>query len=796
MGRRKLNRCLTPCVGVILFLGTVMGIVGTTFNASGSQPADIVVEDSKVLQINSNYVLTGNIYLKDNGVLVVSYSSFKIQQSYDFQYSIVATGNSRMIMIFSNITSSARMNILIKDNASLLIESSSLIFAGNLTITSINSGSMISNSTIQISNLTVMAPALTITSTELKVEKGIFDVTQLSIQSCELSSIIVSSGYAKIYSSTVYEISATNEGKVELYRTLSVEVRDRVGMLIPGANVNAYRNLGGNISGLIAHGTSDHNGKCALTLLTEIFEADNLGPVFYGNYLLNVSFGNLSTLTYLSFIPYEKGNLTLPEEIIHVVFSEIIMGDMLFTPQSNDLHLIGNQHLKIENNSQGLGFAIWGNIFLENNATITVQDAGVALNSSIIVMKDKTEMQIKNSFITTQAIIYVMDDAGLVLQNATLSSIAIVLDNGKLEVINSSLNASIYGKNSEIYIQGSRVNSEKIEIFATNTSTAIENSDVNAPLTSFILNNTHKFYLSNVSFKGSIDFVSSETIKVYNVTYETIHTYSQIELLHYIDVQVTNGNNRSVPNATAKLYRYEGANLKEEANGTTNASGRVIFSAIAKKIMANAVEFVGNYWLIVTCNGSTVSQSIALLYSTSIVAHFVQPVIPPLEINIQTNIPASGHINETVTISGVIFYNHGPETVGNATVLISIPETGEHWNCTADSDGRFAVQINLPLKLGNYKVIVQCFDPVYGLQNNTTANIEVIPYTYPRTIWEEPSVVYGTSTLVVVVILALLILAVKYINRKRVPAGVKVNEKREKDLIGWAVETMHKTKER
>ncbi|MEM3738906.1 MAG: hypothetical protein QW204_04055, partial [Thermoplasmata archaeon] len=128
---------------------------------------DLIVENSTTVQINSDYVLTGNIHIKDNGVLIISYSKFTILQAHDHQYSVTVEGNGRLFVLYSTISSNARLNIVVKGNSTLLLDSSKLSYSGNLTHISQNTYSQILNSSLCGLNATFGGVGLTIKNTTI-----------------------------------------------------------------------------------------------------------------------------------------------------------------------------------------------------------------------------------------------------------------------------------------------------------------------------------------------------------------------------------------------------------------------------------------------------------------------------------------------------------------------------------------------------------------------------------------------------------------------------------------------------
>ncbi|MCX8173573.1 MAG: carboxypeptidase-like regulatory domain-containing protein [Thermoplasmata archaeon] len=762
------------------------------FPAAAQPNLDLVVEDSTTVQINSDYVLTGNIHIKDNGVLIISYSNFRILQSYDHQYSVTVEGNGRLLMLYTSFSSNAGLNLVVKGNASVLMESTGLTYSGNLSLLSQNLNSQILNSTISNLNATFGGAGLTMKNTLIQKGRTIFDADTVLVEKGAISEAMVTHGFIKMYDTRISQFTVTGEGKAEIYRTLNVEVRDRIEQEIPDANVDAYRNVEGNTSTLVAHGRTDSSGRCSLTLLTETYDASLYdGSHFFGNYLVEATLGTLNASTSFSFEPYE---LSSGEgKAITITLDDIVMGDSIASPSAGDLHLVGNQTLRIENNSE-MGFKLDGNLFLENNATLHITNSSVTLSSRMISLRHNATLVIENSSINSTAMLYLQDKATVEIRNSPVYIKAVVGLRGNLMLAGGNLSGNLHTRNTHILVQNSEILGETVEVVTTeNVNISFENTLLNARNTTFAPAKAENFNLVNVSAEV-IEFHSNETLRVYNLTYGRIYTDAPLEVYYFLVVHTTNGNNRSVANSTVRVYWYDGASLKEVANGTTGVDGKITFRLLGRRITGSSEVFTGNYRLSAVYNDLALNLSVALTSSKPVVAHFIHPIVPPFEIQIQTNLPSSGHINETITVSGTVLYNHGPEVVVNGSVRITIVETGNIWNTTTDANGKFEIQINLPLKLGNYTVKIECSEKEYGLSNETTVSIKVVPYTSTQSMWEQPTVVYGTSTLVVVLILGSIILVVRYINRKRIYSPIP--RRNESELVRWAVETMHRSKEK
>ncbi|MEM3567357.1 MAG: hypothetical protein QXS83_02170, partial [Thermoplasmata archaeon] len=295
--------CFLPSVSATVVIVSVF--LMPVYTVSAQTDLDLIVEDSNTVIINSDYVLTGNILIKDNGVLLISYSNFRVLQAYDHQYSVTVEGNGRLIVLYSSLSSNARLNIVLRGNSSLFVETSSIIYSGNLSLLSTNSNSFILNSTLNNINVVFSGAGLTIKNTAMSNGLAIFDAKEVVLENSVFAGAMVTSGFLKMYDTRISNFTVTNEGKVEIYRSLTVRVRDKIGQEIPDANLDVYRNIEGNTTTLVAHGKTDANGNCNLTLLTETYDATLYeGSHFFGNYLLNVTSGSLNASATFTFEPY------------------------------------------------------------------------------------------------------------------------------------------------------------------------------------------------------------------------------------------------------------------------------------------------------------------------------------------------------------------------------------------------------------------------------------------------------------------------------------------------------------
>lgn len=784
--RGKLHNAIPvyALIGVLLF-GSLVPFLSFMSSASS---VDLIVGDSETRVIGGDYVLTGNIHLKENGVLIIAYSNFRMHQFFDNQYALIAEQNSKLIIRYANFTSNYRMNIVIKDNATINFETAFVSVNGNISISSVGSVQML-NSSISTTQIACTAPEVIIDGTNIIAEsEAVFNVTSLNVSNSAIkASVLITNGEAKFYDASIQRIAVIDEGLARIYRTLVVHVLDRTNMSIPNANVNVYRNTG-DVGTLVAHATTDKDGIAKISLLTETFEPATQGPVFLGNYFVNATYENCSAVTNISFTPYEPDvDIPLTKSII-LTFKEIIVTSSIIPSSNEDLILKGNQSLRIENNSGEFAYMTLASIFLENNATLQITGSNVEVGGTIY-LKQHAKLILANAKLNATRI-YIQDNATALINNSVFQCASIIIKDGSLDIASSEYHGNLYATTANISITDTKIFGETLEVQYGQTM-VVENSTINTENTTFLIDAHGSLYVSNISASGLLFINAPGTLRIYNVTYKEIHA-TNIELYHYLIAHVTNGNNRSVPNATVRLYRYIGANLVECANGTTNANGIVIFSAQAKTINTTEETFTGNYMVSAYHELSQVNVSVALTSDMYVVLHFVSPIIPPFNITTQTAVQARALINETLTITGTVFYNHGPETVRNATISLKIAETGDMWNATADANGRFSVNINAPLVPGKYTLIIEATDQVYNYTNISYYSFEVVA-TQSQSIWENPSVVYGTSTLAAVIIILILILVVRHINRRRF--YVPPNRMNDRDLVGWAVETMHKRKE-
>ncbi|MEM3493639.1 MAG: hypothetical protein QXD15_04720, partial [Thermoplasmata archaeon] len=550
--------CFLPSVSATVVIVSVF--LMPVYTVSAQTDLDLIVEDSNTVIINSDYVLTGNILIKDNGVLLISYSNFRVLQAYDHQYSVTVEGNGRLIVLYSSLSSNARLNIVLRGNSSLFVETSSIIYSGNLSLLSTNSNSFILNSTLNNINVVFSGAGLTIKNTAMSNGLAIFDAKEVVLENSVFAGAMVTSGFLKMYDTRISNFTVTNEGKVEIYRSLTVRVRDKIGQEIPDANLDVYRNIEGNTTTLVAHGKTDANGNCNLTLLTETYDATLYeGSHFFGNYLLNVTSGSLNASATFTFEPYALAPGERKE--LWITINETVKGDALLYPSASDLHLVGNQRMIIENNSE-IGFKLEGNLLLENNASLEITNSSVFLDSRIILLKENTTLCIKDSTIDSGAILYVQDKATLMLLNSSIQVKAILGFGGNLTLMGSVVNGDLYTQSTRILVENSELLGKTIEVRSTeNVTISFQNVTLNAT-SFFALAQPEKFNFANVSAK-TIEFHSPQPLRVYNLTYTNIHTDTGVEAYHFLEVHVTDGNNRSVPNATVNLARYEGSILKD-----------------------------------------------------------------------------------------------------------------------------------------------------------------------------------------------------------------------------------------
>ena len=88
-----------------------------TYSAIVVQEEQLTLQNNEVLEIvDTHYIAKNNILLKDNATLVIRDSKIEHQKDYTFQYEIKAIGNSKVIIedsvVSNNCTGSWNLNFL------------------------------------------------------------------------------------------------------------------------------------------------------------------------------------------------------------------------------------------------------------------------------------------------------------------------------------------------------------------------------------------------------------------------------------------------------------------------------------------------------------------------------------------------------------------------------------------------------------------------------------------------------------------------------------------------------------
>ena len=106
---------LLICIATMIARATPL----TDSNHTISHIGDLIIDGDQTFTIeNCTYIQTGNIYVKENGVLIIQNAELVMNMSKDWQYNIYIYDTGRLIVNNSNVSTSILFDINFFDRSS------------------------------------------------------------------------------------------------------------------------------------------------------------------------------------------------------------------------------------------------------------------------------------------------------------------------------------------------------------------------------------------------------------------------------------------------------------------------------------------------------------------------------------------------------------------------------------------------------------------------------------------------------------------------------------------------------
>ena len=622
---------------------------------------------------DADYVLSGNIVLKDNSTLYISYTNFTMFQDYNYQYKIILMDNSTLKIMYSSFNA-GKMNIEMSGNSNVYVEDS--VMNTEAFVNGTGSSMNVVNSKFLF--------------------QSIFIKAEISIENSSLSG---ASFYA--HNST---LNVTNSTLPPTY---------------------LFQNTVGDIHNSSLSITCDYTSVVFYYDDLNLRITDYLGdPV--SNSTVVIRFSNNNTI-YRSYVTDSDGYLRaeLPEMIIRNYTDYI--GNYNLTLSINNKNFYKNIALRIDGKVTAINWILNeiiyppitpgnGAIYVKNSLVLNGNNSTYALNENIIV--NGGTLIIRNYTIYEENRYIIGNNATLIFENTRVKG-KIYGINSKLYMNNSNAGEllftnstmDIHGNFNLIYASGQveiRGNVNNINFTGNGT---IENSRI-----------TVGDFKGNIEFRNSTIaylFAKDSHLKFINSGYSKINDKNtEIEKYYWLHIEVRNGHNRLVP--TPRVYIYEYNITAQKLIETINATG-----GIALIYLPAVNEKSGNYIAVAYYNNIE-SEKIyfTMLKNMNVTIRFKHHVVPPFSISISYSIhPSSPTTNEKIKIEGKAIYETG-EPVKNSTVEIKI--FNSIYTGKTDETGHFSLGILTPSRGGEYEFTIIVRNESYYITGVQEGKVNVV----------------------------------------------------------------------
>lgn len=789
----KVKRLLLPFLVICTLLLSVW-FTNFTISAEAVKPkgSDMVVVN-ETETISGDYTLDGSIVVRDNGTLIVE-GKLQILQDYDYQHSIEIRNNGSLFLENGSITSNHAVSMIIKNNAYLEMTDSVMDFDGMLNATSAQVN--VSKSTLTISSTHFDICFFSVSDTTIDTNALFLENTEFelidSYITCGINATKDSVGV--LTNVSLPSVTANNNAEVEIYRWLTVNVNDNIGVPVG----NAYVRVEDYDGNEVLHNWTNDNGQLTCAVLSDIITHDSYpGSDFVGNYLIQASYKGF-TATNTVALPHYK-TYTNPEHTdntksVEIKFSEVFLSS--YYAVGSDIIIAESTTRTIEDSyaaSDGVTYTFIqdGNIRIKNNATLIIKN-NTMLNilqretkRYFISIEDNGKLIVENSEINSdyQLNLYLFGNASFDVKNSNLRVNIVANDFSKILLENTNINGDVYAKCELVSMDSVMTASSSLMINVANLS--ISDSVIN---TTYLHLDCPCFSIINTVFNQSLELKDSEVYLI-NVSAPSVVALENITVYRswWLRINVINGHDRNVPDAEVKVFYLKNMTEQFYSSGITDTGGVAVFQVIGSMTTSEDECFIGNYKIVAYYNNHTSSEvRLAMNSNKQATLKFSEPLVPPYIITVDADFPSSCSPDDTVTVSGRVYYNHDlTHVVPNANVMIKVNDNT--WNTVTDENGRYTQNIIIS-KVGVYNVTVTVSDPLGVLPPGETSKTLTVKVKKA-----ELNILVIVGGIVAVI---LCLLGIKFVFRKpRVETeGSKMPEitptERKKEITRFIVERM------
>jgi hypothetical protein len=474
-------------------------------------------------------------------------------------------------------------------------------------------------------------------------------------------------------------------------------------------------------------GVSDYKtGKFTTYALSDIITANN--AQFIGNYKIVAFYSGFTASTAIA-LPHYQVHTNL-EDVVNIKttalkFSYPLMSS--YYSAGRDIIVAENTTI-IENsgyveNNEIYTYVQDGNIIVKKNATLIISRNTVlsirqsAHKKYFVSIEDQGKLIIDSgsSIVSNEPLnLYLFGNAILQTSNGSSLRLNIISsDNAKINLANTAIDGSVYAKCAEARFENVIANSSYL-IFNL-TALTLTNSQL---VTNKLEIAASAFEITDCSFNQPLKLKHSGYLT--NVTAPEITTEEIIYKCWWLNADVKNGHELPIDNAEIRIYSYNNLTEVFYTSARTDQYGIARFKLLGSITTPGGEEFVGNYKAVAYYVKNQKSYKsnearFAMTDNKKIALRFAEILVPPYEITVTLEFPAHAEPDSTITISGEVLYNKGPDRAANANITIEIVETGFVINTTTDSGGRYTCSITVPRIPGSYTVKVYAREPAFNM---------------------------------------------------------------------------------
>ena len=636
--------------------------------------------DVKVIK-DADYILSGNIILRDNSTLYISYSNFTVYQDYDYQYRIILEDNSTLKILYSSFNT-GKINIEVKGNVSIYIENSKI----NTEATINGSGKIVDirESEFYFENL-FLNSALSVKNSIVSGKSVYISKSNVNISNSEIpDTYLIQGSYGRFYNSSM-KIKCDSSSLAIYYGVLNLKVIDSIGNQIKNSTLIVRFFDNQTIYGVY---TTDEKGSLEINLPEMLIR--NYTD-YIGNY--NITLNENNNNFYKNIALRLDGKMTSITWILNkVVYPPI-------KPSKNDIYV--KNKLILEGNESS--YSLNGNIIVDGG-TLIVRNYTIYGGNNYVIGNNATVI-FENS--KMDGIIYGINTT-LTMHNSDAGEL--IFTNGNLDIM---------GNVNSIYSTGYISFKGFLNTINFSGNGMIEDSHIKTGI-----------FEGNMEFRNSTVenlIVRNSNLKLINSGYSEIEEKNtKMEKYYWVHIFIRNGYNRLVPNSQIYIYKYNISSQKllEKLNAS-NGIAMIYLPAVNKTS--------GNYMAVAYYRGKMSDETYFTLNAdVNITLRFKDHIVPPFSISISYKIsPKNPMTNEKVKIEGRALYENG-EPVKNSTFKINI--FNSEYSGKTDDNGYFTMEVLSPSKEGKYKFTIVVENKSYNItgiqEGSLNVKSEMFSYIY------------------------------------------------------------------